>query len=355
MGAILAGCTLICTACSFMPAEEEKYHITLSRTETDMAYELAAVTRGDVVLTNRLYAQYQEENGEELSFGTDGREVEAVYVSKGDHIEKGTLLAKLACADLEEEKTTLEYEITRNELLKKQALERLEFDKGQLGKLRDSYRMSLGDYNTAVADLERNVSEEIEDYDDALEVARIKQKQVSEKLEGCSICSGMDGTIAYISVTLTNGNNNYSAGMTVIRVVDTSHCIFVMENDGYKDYPDYFKEGNTVELTNNAGEIYKTTVMAASKDQEMPGLELNELDERLTIGTRLFCVITVDERKNVLKLPPAAIHQAMDKYYVYKTDESGLKTIAYITVGLIGDDSVEVLDGLKEGDIVIKK
>ena len=116
---ISIGCAVSCVACSLLPEEEDKYKIVLEPAETEVSYELAKVTKGDVRLSRKLYALYQEENGEELSFGSDGREVEAVFVVKGEEVKKGTLLAKLKSDDLEEERSSLKYTIERNELLKK--------------------------------------------------------------------------------------------------------------------------------------------------------------------------------------------------------------------------------------------
>ncbi|MCR4618424.1 MAG: hypothetical protein K5669_09620, partial [Lachnospiraceae bacterium] len=338
-------------ACSLLPEDEEKYQLTLSGVETEIEYELAQVTKGDVVLTKKLYALYQEENGEELSFGVDGREVEAVFVVKGEEVKKGTLLCKLASDDLEEEKAKLSYTINRNKMLIDQAKELMEYDKEKLAER----KLSSIDYNNAIYDLEKALSDECESYEDAIAVAALKLSEINEKLKGCKLYAGMDGTVSYISAALTSGNNNYSKDMTVMRIVDTSRCVFALETEDYKDYPEFFAEGNTVVLTNNSGEEYPTTVLPVNEETGEMTLELNELDDRLTIGTRLFCIITVDEKKNVLRLPPAAVHQAMDTYYVYKTDESGLKQIQYVSVGLVGDDMVEITDGLKEGDVVVKK
>ncbi|MBR4278058.1 MAG: biotin/lipoyl-binding protein [Lachnospiraceae bacterium] len=348
---ISIGCAVSCVACSLLPEEEDKYKIVLEPVETEVSYELAKVTKGDVRLSRKLYALYQEENGEELSFGLDGREVEAVFVVKGEDVKKGTLLAKLKSDDLEEEKASLKYTIERNNLLKAQARELTDYDIEKLS----SRNLSTIDRENAITDLEKAYEAEIESYDDAVSVASLRLREVEEKLAGCKIYAGMDGTVSYVSAALTSGNNNYAKDTTVIRIVDSSHCVFVLENEEYKEYPDFFKEGNTVVLSNNQGDEYRTRVVPAGTGEGDIYLELEELDDRLTIGTRLFCDITVEEKKNVLRVTPDAVHSALDTYYVYKTDESGLKEIRYISVGLIGDEYIEITDGLKEGDVVVKK
>ena len=73
----------------------------------------------------------------------------------------------------------------------------------------------------------------------AVSVASLRLREVEEKLAGCKIYAGMDGTVSYVSAALTSGNNNYAKDTTVIRIVDSSHCVFVLENEEYKEYPEF--------------------------------------------------------------------------------------------------------------------
>lgn len=341
--------------CALFPEEEEEHKVTLVKTDTTMDYELAQVTVGNVVLTQKIYCEYREENGEELSFGQDGRAVEEVYVTKGEEVKKGTLLAKLECDDLISEKNQLQYTIDRNSLLKEQNLETLQFNIDELEKEFAKGWMDSSYYNETVADMEEQTESSNEKYDDAIEVATIRLSEVNSQLSGCYIYAGMDGTVSYIINSLVKGSTSYRAGNTMIRVIDMSHCNFFIDAEEYGDYFDYFTEGQELILTNNSGEECTVTVQAYSEEDGGLFLSISEIDENRSIGDRMYMYLTLDSRENVLTLPKAAVHYAGGQYYVYVSDDGGLKSMRYITAGLVGDDSIEILDGLKEGDIVIKK
>lgn len=49
------------------------------------------------------------------------------------------------------------------------------------------------------------------------------------------------------------------------------------------------------------------------------------------------------------------VHRAGEDYYVYCEDENGLKSVRYIKTGLVGSEYVEIVEGLAEGEMVIRK
>lgn len=341
--------------CALFPDDEEEHKVTLVKTDTTMDYELAQVTVGNVTLTEKIYCEYREENGEELSFGQDGRAVDEVYVTKGEEVKKGTLLAKLECDDLIEEKNRLQYTIDRDTLLINQSLETLQFEIDELTEDRNSGRIDALSYADTVAEMEERNASGNEKYEDAIEVAEIRLSEVNTQLSGCYIYAGMDGTVSYIINSLVKGSTSYRAGNTMIRVIDMSHCNFFIDAESYGEYFDYFTEGQEVVLTNNSGDECPTTVLPYSEEDGGLLLEVNEIDDNRSIGDRMYVYLTLDSRENVLILQKSAVHYAGGQYYVYVSDDGGLKSMKYITVGLVGDDSIEILDGLEEGDIVIKK
>lgn len=341
------------TGCALLQ-ETEQNQINLVSESAGIDYNLAQVEKGDVTLSRKIYATYKEESGEELSFGTDGRRVEEVYFKTGDAVNAGDLIAKLECSDLEAEKASYEYIISKNRQLKQNANELRDFD---LADIKKAYEKGWYDYDRYlmnVNELNKSVNEQIEDYDDAIAVASIKLDEVNEKIAGCHIYAGMDGSVSYISTSITNGENKYQTGETVIRVIDKSHCVFIVDMEDVRGYLSYISPGQIAVLHNSASASVETEVMPFTEEDETIILELVELDESLKIGTKLFLNLDLDEAKNVLYLPAAAVHKTDDNYYVYVADEGGLKSMKYITVGLIGDQYTEIKSGLQEGDIVIK-
>ena len=58
---------------------------------------------------------------------------------------------------------------------------------------------------------------------------------------------------------------------------------------------------------------------------------------------------------HVLSVPRDTVHEAGDKSFVYTLTEENVREIRYIETGLVGDERVEILSGLSEGEKVLKK
>ena len=56
-----------------------------------------------------------------------------------------------------------------------------------------------------------------------------------------------------------------------------------------------------------------------------------------------------------MRVPLRAIHTLGDQNYVYVANEAGVREARWVTVGLTGNDGIEIVSGLSEGDTVILK
>ena len=65
--------------------------------------------------------------------------------------------------------------------------------------------------------------------------------------------------------------------------------------------------------------------------------------------------MVLDEKEDVIYLPNECIYKADDKSYVYVLDEQNMQTACWIETGLVGDAVTEVISGLNEGDMVLKR
>ena len=111
----------------------------VEKEENEVEYSMAAVTRGDVVLSQKIPCVYEQVNEEELYFPVTGRQVDTVFVKKGDEVKKGDLLAQLVM-DGEEKQQEYEYVVERNELLISQAKKKCQYD---VDTLKLNYRTGI--------------------------------------------------------------------------------------------------------------------------------------------------------------------------------------------------------------------
>ena len=107
-GALLVSCVLALCGCG-LKQDEEKTSILVGNGAVD-SYEMTQAQKGKIQKTKILVANYQQVRSENLSFQSGGRRLEAVYVSMGDTVEKGDLLAEVYCDEEKEELANLKYQ-----------------------------------------------------------------------------------------------------------------------------------------------------------------------------------------------------------------------------------------------------
>ena len=348
----LLSAPLMLGGCSLLPAEETGGHVVLVQSVDKVEYDLSQVTREDVQLIKDLYCTYQQTREETLGFGTVGRPVRYVHVKVGDNVKKGDLLAELAADDLEEDIKEARYNFEKNTLQLAQLEELFAFDLDALEAQYSRGGLTRTQYEERRTQITADYEDRITVYKDTLHILGMRLEKLEEDLAGCRIYAGMDGMVSMVHGKLNDGF--LGEGDQVFKIIDKSHCIFCLDD---MEYQEYFQPGQEYTLTNNNGTEYRTKVMSPEEapDKEKIYFALVEADVTLTVGTRAYARLILDERKDVLALPPNVVHRAGEDYYVYCEDENGLKSVRYIKTGLVGSEYVEIVEGLAEGEMVIRK
>ncbi len=349
---ILLSAPLVLGGCSLLPQEETGGHLVLVQAVDSVQYDLVEVVREDVQLVKELYCTYQQSQEETLSFGTAGRMVRYVHVKVGQNVKKGDILGELESDDLVEAIEQTRYIVEKNRLLLAQAEEMKAFDLEALKAQYDSGALTRAQYEERVGQTEENYEDTIAGYQDVLYIQELRLEKLEKELEGCQVYAGMDGMVSMVRGKMTE--NLLPAGAAAFTVIDTSQCVF---STNEMEYAKYFMPGQEVTLVNNNGTTYETRFLGADEapDTEKLYFALIEPDTSIAVDTRAFASLVLDERKDVLALPLNAVYKAAGKSYVYCEDENGLKSVRYITTGLSGSKYVEIVEGLEEGEMVIRK
>lgn len=310
---------------------------------------------GDVVLTGRIQCTYRQQEEQEISFSLTGRLVDKVYVEEGDTVKKGDLLAELSVGNLEEQIEDLEYRIKRNEkqLEYTETNEALEISQAWVNYLYNHYYSREG-LDDTIAAIRENYRYQREDYGDALEMDRLELDALRQELQSCRVYAGMSGMVYKLKGRLENSTSK--EGEVIMMIVDNSRCLF---EAAASEYRDCFAEGETVAMTvvsgsaagdyellpadiSNWGEVLQFSVYAGPMTTGIP------------VGTKGTIRFFLDRRERVLRLPSSAIYSGDGKFYVYVTDEDGMRQIRWVEIGLVGDTMTEILGGLEEGERVIR-
>lgn len=343
VGGVLLSCALAFSGCK---GKEEEQPTIMTKGNAKEAYELTEAERGTIQKTKIIVANYQQVKSENLSFKADGRRLSGVYVSLGDEVKAGDLLAELFC---DEEKARLEtygYELTTG----KKELQHLEDQKlFKLDGLADRKNsMSAAEYTAQKDKIEEEYRLKIEDLEDIIYIKQLQYDNLYQFVEGCRIYASMDGTVTYLGDT--GGSFVSWGGNKLITVSDSKECAFQCTDT---DYFSYFEVGKNYVFTTSGGAEYETKLTEIDSAHGVMRFELVRSQYGMTLGTRVLYSLVLEEKENVLSIPKAAVHTMGDRNFVYYFDENGDRRTKDVTIGMEADSRVEIVSGLAEGDEVI--
>lgn len=340
-------------------AGETEDIVIIEQEEAGPVYEFGVAERTDVTKSVRVSCVYRQVSEQEVAFSISDRLVDRVYVEEGDRVTKGQLLAELSSRELERRIEDLEYRIARNQLL----LEYVDQNEsitisGYWVNFLYYSGMSGGDkenLDNRIADTQQVYRYQREDYSDALEADRAELAQLQRELKESRLYATVDGVVYDMKDNLEGSTSRL--GETVMTIMDTSEDLFETE---ITDVAGIFKEGEAVSMTINYGEAvgqYELVPWHMDEWGEKQIFIVTDAPEGavLQVGVRGTLQVVEDSREKVLAVPSASVLKAGDKYYVYVLGDDDMREVRWIETGLFGDDKVEVLSGLTEGEKVIVK
>lgn len=353
----LAAIMLLFAGCS--GEEEEEEHLIVSQEEAVVTYKLAAVEKGDVEKTAKIYVTYKQLNEENLSFPVSAKQVSKVYVSEGDTVEEGDLLAELSGSSLETQIEELEYRIERNELSLKSLKSSRDYEL-EAARLNYEYGTEKSDsdksaYNAQKEQIKSSYEYRIEDLSDSIELDKMQLEIYREDLSNSRLIAGMSGTVSFVKKGLSGSTSIKDE--TVITVIDGSECLFSAPDIKYAPF---FYEGQEIALNINVGSAagdYTVTPFEIETWEDEIQFVIAESEETpsIQVGTNGSIYVTTDRAKDVLYVPNRAVHKADDKSYVYVLTDENLRAVKWVSTGLEGDEYTEITEGLTEGETVVLK
>lgn len=339
--------------------ESENDGITLEPESEQALFETAVADYGDVILSKKLMCTYRQVEDYEACFSVSGKTIDKVYVSAGDVVSKGDLLAELVTGDLDEEIVQTEYELARNQLLLDQNERNLDNEIEQLTVEYTYHTEQTSEDWVAkekqLAEIRKEHRYLREDYSDAIALAQAQLAVLQkEKAESC-LYAAIDGTISTVERELEGSVSVKDE--PVITIIDTSECLFELEE---ADYAAYFREGEALPMTVSVGTGKGDYTLLPYQMESWGDVQLFSIEEQpdgavLEVGATGNLYLTLDQRENVLRVPEEAVHNADGKDYVYVTDDAGMREVVYVEAGLKGDEYTEILSGIDKGQRVILK
>ena len=341
---VLCVTSLMLGGCGIFSDEEEKHSISIVRESMENEYDIVHCEKRDVIKTGTVSCTYKQLMEENLSFPVGDKTVSFVYVNEGDEVKTGDLLAKLDVGQLEQDNVTMREQLEKNDFLISQADEMIEFYEKKL----ESQGISLSTKESYLSKLQK-LREKRRNYNDDNEFNRIKISANEQQIEAGSLYAGMDGNISYIKDNLVG--STATASEKVITILNSSVTGFQGQD---KNALAFIHLGDKVVINcSTIGQEYEATVTSVETDSAKMVFELDEPDYSITVGTRGSITVVQEEAQSAWSLPKNCVFETEEFSYVYILNADGVREMRKVTAGIIGDEFVEIIDGINENDSVI--
>ncbi len=338
---IAAAATLLCSlsGCYFLPEEEEVYDAPVVKAG-EVSYTTTTATKKDIIKDIKAAGTIASGTENNVRFSEYGGNIKGVYVSAGDSVNEGDLIAELETHELDGEIEIKELELYREQLEYEIAIEKHE---SETVKAKEQLDIQL-------------MQNELD-------------KLYAEK-EASKIYAGVSGTVSYVK-TLSPGDW-INAGETVATVIDITDLYIKVNpsNDASEfligrpikiRYEGEYYEG---EITRNkSGKLWDEATSAAKVDENgefVLGEESEDIivafkggvPDSSAVGNIADTILVLDERHDVIVISANLIKKVngQDTVYLFKDNE---RVPAPVTQGLKSGSSVEITSGLEVGDEII--
>lgn len=324
-GLIAAGFIFSSSACQLMPKEEPELPPPIKE-PPKQEYKTNPVTRGTLVdEVKNVTAKFVCLAQTEVSFPEKGMKLKEFKVKKGDKVNVGDVLVEADTTDLEN--TIKEKEIS----LRKQELT---YAQQKLNGA-DGYTL-----------LKTSID---------IDAARESLENLKKNLEQAKLVAPVSGEVSFVDDTLKEGDT-IDAKRVLVKIADLSQL--QLESTGNANLSK-IKLGMKATVNYN-NKQYEGVVVATPRDNQNTSdgknvvrIKVNNLTDGVKAidDTASFSVVT-EVKENVLKTYKNYVSQKDGKNIVYVL-ENGIKTARTVELGLQTGNEVEIVSGLKEGELVI--
>ena len=343
---LLAGLMLLgLSGCFLLPAEEQLPTLPLLDPEEAPEYDYAYVTRGDLVHEETLSCTVVARQEESLSYPVTGETIQTVYVTAGDTVRAGDLIAELAAPEVDRQLQEASRQLAT-------AREELDWARRDLEVCREA---------ESLADQARQYQDQIQTLTDEITVLELRLSELEAQKEAGRLYCSIDGVVTYAKASGSVSIKN----TTVATVASRAQSEYYTDTAWFASLP-----LDTEVLLHVDGAEYTARVTGQEDAPESAyrsrnGREAGEQKrvyltvtddraEEIDPSKRGQFTLVIDSREDVLILPSAAVIYAGDQALVYQLEESsGLMQVHSVTVGLRVGSQIEITGGLAEGDQVI--
>ncbi len=352
--ALLTASIMIFSACSLIPKEEKLPDAPVLHTAQNTTYTQVAVARGNLVKKETVQCQFESALEQNLQFTQTGEIIAHIYVQKGDTVHAGDLIAELDNTQILQELENQNLVIVQLNLQISQAKENLALLQKRISVLKTASEKNPQKYSSEVQAAEQTLADRESNLEYLNSLHSIEQQRLNEirnRLSTRQLRAEIDGNVRFVQQNEGKNDLISNAGQTVCTISDLSSASFTTQTE-----KGMFSAGNTVSILYDDTEHEATVaeISAGEKDKETVRFQLALPDASLSAGKQAKISVVTASKENVLYLPSKAVISVQNARMVYYVDENGIKNSKTITTGIEADGKTEIIDGLKEGELVIQ-
>ena len=341
---LLALGALLLTGCFALPVEEPVLPPPISAVPEIRILRTLEVGRGDVLLSSTPSTTYVPVRQEAMHFTVAGRRIRGVFVSVGDEVLAGDVLAELESPYLLDQLRDAQWDEEWVQL--------------QLNQLNERHNFSLNQAQiTGVPIDDSHYLGERSRLQGELGLIRMRISHLENEIDEMQIRAPFDGVVTWVmdfAGVMWSG-----IGQPVVTISDQGQYVFrLVGRDA-----DFIEIGAYYDLT-IGGEIFPA--VAIDPDEEeiirpaqggVPGQEaffrlIGDEMPLITGNTFASVFLLFDAAWDVVYLPTMLINIVGDRTFVYVVEDDTI-VIRDIVLGMAGNNTTEIIYGLQEGDLVM--
>ncbi len=346
--AVMTAVAVFASGCALLPdetIEEDIPNITAPKISQKPEYN---VTTSTLELKVSGIGKVMSMREESLFFPESGSgelRVKELYVSSGDAVAEGDVIAELEVKDLQDQLRRKELEFKQRELDMKQTL-------------RNRSEMSDEEYEQAVIDFE---------------IERQDIVELREDIEAAKLRAPFSGTI--VSVSAEKGQT-VQAYEEVALIADLSQLtvaakmsvedlkkiapglpanVDINANGSFSGIVDRLPVQNDDNNNNGGGRYYNPNQNDKETIDDFMLVRVDGLPADIQRGTPLSVSVVTERKEDAVVIPPSTLRTYGGRTYVQVVEEDGTKREVDIEVGLQTSTEVEVVKGLEPGQKVVGK
>ncbi len=319
------------------------------------------VERGQITIRSDLAGRVVPVNSKPASFSIDGK-IGNVYVAVGDRVEAGQLLADLdTLKALEAEWATASAEAKYEETVSNNTIERAKINL-QIAQLTLESLKARG-ANAAdiqIAELRARLAQM--DLDEitanpALHQAAARAAELARAMADAQLKSPLAGYV----VEAPKPGQAFKAGAGAFQIGDVSELeigalatedVLQQLVEGLPVTVVFEGAGNKEKYTGAIRQLPYPYGAGSGSDEVRVVLDVTPEQGGYQLGDRVLISAVLQDKSDILILPPQAIRNVGGRTFVVVQDAKGQRRVD-VTLGLQVHDKVEIVSGLTEGQVIV--